>query len=361
MAQLRSMPEAAGGREALKCIGLVGASPVYHAMVDSIGRLAAVDMPVLLTGETGTGKELAARAVHYLSKRRDQPFVPVDCGALPDSLFAAELYGYLRGAFTDARRDRLGLVAEADGGTLFFDEVHALSLQSQAGLLRFLQDFTFRPLGAQRGSRVDVRVVAATNRDLSAGAAAGWFREDLYYRLNVAALNVPSLRERASDIPLLVECCIKRFCARYDRSPCRFDAASLDWLASQPWRGNVRELESLVQRCLLASDGTLLHLDQAGPAVDLGSSDVNGTGQGVHGAGVLPPMPAFNLARAQALADFERGYLERVLAHHRGNVSAAARHAGKERRVFGRLMKKHGIDRLAFVDPQPKWDQVGAS
>lgn len=348
------------GREALRCIGLVGASPAYDAMVCAIGRLAAVDMPVLLSGETGSGKELAARAIHYLSKRCDRPFVPVDCGALPDSLFSAELYGYLRGAFTDARRDRLGLVAEADGGTLFFDEIHALSLQSQAGLLRFLQDFTFRPLGAERDRRVDVRLVAATNRDLAQGAAAGWFREDLYYRLNVAALPVPSLRDRASDIPLLVECCICRFCARYDRSPCRFDEASLAWLAAQSWRGNVRELESVVQRCLLASDGPLLHLDQAGPVAHAGSGDGDGVERDVHGADTPPPMPAFNLAKAQALAEFERGYLERALAHHRGNVSAAARHAGKERRVFGRLMKKHGIDRLAFVVPQPKRDQVGA-
>jgi two-component system, NtrC family, response regulator GlrR len=339
----------AGSREDLRCIGLVGASPAFDAMVGSIGRLAAVDLPVLLTGETGTGKELAARAIHYLSKRRDRPFVPVDCGALPDSLFAAELYGYLRGAFTDARRDRLGLAAEADGGTLFFDEVHALSLQSQAGLLRFLQDFSFRPLGAERGSRVDVRVVAATNRDLSQGAASAWFREDLYYRLNVAALAVPSLRERASDIPLLVECCIRRYCARYDRPPCRFGDASLAWLAAQPWRGNVRELESLVQRCLLADDGPLLHLEQAGEGGECEGRDGNAPGPM---AGPSGPVPAFNLAKAQALAAFERGYLERVLAHHRGNVSAAARQAGKERRVFGRLMKKHGIDRLAFVYPQ---------
>jgi DNA-binding NtrC family response regulator len=338
-------------REALRCIGLVGASPAFEAMLGSIGRLAAVDMPVLLTGETGTGKELSARAIHYLSKRRDRPFVPVDCGALPDSLFAAELYGYLRGAFTDARRDRLGLAAEADGGTLFFDEIHALSLQSQAGLLRFLQDFSFRPLGAERGSRVDVRVVAATNRDLAEGAASGWFREDLYYRLNIAALPVPSLRERASDVPLLAECCIKRFCARYDRLPCRFDDASLAWLAVQPWRGNVRELESVVQRCLLASDGPLLHLEQAGSAPESAGAD-DGTALGGGSIGSASHVPAFNLAKSQALAAFERGYLELVLAHHRGNVSAAARQAGKERRVFGRLMKKHGIDRLAFIDPQ---------
>jgi two-component system, NtrC family, response regulator GlrR len=250
---------------------------------------------------------------------------------------------------TDSRATRDTPAAEADGGTLFFDEVHALSLQSQAGLLRFLQDFSFRPLGAERGSRVDVRVVAATNRDLSQGAASAWFREDLYYRLNVAALAVPSLRERASDIPLLVECCIRRYCARYDRPPCRFGDASLAWLAAQPWRGNVRELESLVQRCLLADDGPLLHLEQAGEGGECEGRDGNAPGPM---AGPSGPVPAFNLAKAQALAAFERGYLERVLAHHRGNVSAAARQAGKERRVFGRLMKKHGIDRLAFVYPQ---------
>jgi two-component system response regulator GlrR len=323
--------------EALVRMGLVGASPAFQCLVQSIGRLAAVDLPVLLTGESGTGKELAARAIHYLGGRRDRPFVPVDCGALPDTLFAAEVYGHLRGAFTDARRDRPGLVAEAEGGTLFFDEVHALSLQSQAALLRFLQERTYRPLGAGQGRQADVRVVAATNRELASGIDQGWFREDLYYRLNVAALRVPSLRERSVDIRPLVECCVQRFCTRYGRPPCRFDAQALAWIESQPWRGNIRELESFVQRCLLAGDGPVLCIDGFG-AAEPGPPERDAAG-----------LPAFNQARAQALAAFERSYLELVLTHNQGNVSAAARQAGKERRVFGRLMKKHGIAREPFA------------
>ena len=335
MENMQAVDEPAVEQAWLGSLGLVGRSPAFRAMARSIARVAEVDLPVLLTGETGTGKELAARAVHRLSRRCDRPFVPVDCGALPDTLFAAELYGHLRGAFTDARRDRLGLVAEANGGTLFLDEVHALSLQSQACLLRFLQDLVYRPLGADRGRRADVRVVAASNRDLAQGAAQGWFREDLYYRINVAPLPVPALRERAEDIPLLADRCIRCFCARYERPPCRLDDASLAWLSAQPWRGNVRELESTIQRCLLAADGPVLHIEGAGPS----PNEPRQSGA----------VPAFNLARAEVLAAFERRYLEQVLEHNRGNVSAAARQAGKERRVFGRLMKKHGIDRRRFL------------
>lgn len=338
MAEHRCRIEPLAQQYALPGIGLVGVSPAYFGMIQAIERLAGVDLPVLVTGETGSGKELAGRAIHYLSKRRDRPFIPVDCGTLPDTLFAGELYGHRRGAFTDARQDRPGLVAEAEGGTLFFDEIHALSLQSQAALLRFLQDFTYRPLGAAQGQRADVRVVAASNRSLDQGAAEGWFREDLFYRLNVAALRVPCLRERGADIPLLVDSCVARFCARYGRPPCGFDAASMAWLAAQPWRGNVRELENFVQRCLLACDGPLLRVPEVGAAPAPSAAP--------------PLLPTFNLARAQALAAFEASYLNTVLAHNQGNVSAAARQAGKERRVFGRLLKKHGIDRIAFARGQ---------
>ncbi|MFC4158650.1 sigma-54 interaction domain-containing protein [Chitinimonas lacunae] len=315
-------------------MGLVGRSEPFLQAMAAISRLARVDVPVLIYGETGTGKELAARALHYLGKRGDRPFVPVDCGALPETLFEDELFGHVRGAFTDARSNAAGLIAQAEGGTLFFDEIHVLSARSQAALLRFLQDFTYRPLGATQSRHADVRILAATNRDLCQGVEQGWFREDLSYRLNVANVRMPSLRERPGDIPQLVAACVSRFCARYGKSACRFDEASLAWIASQPWRGNVRELENFVQRALLACEGELIQLeDCAGKTVETAAL----------------AMPSFNQARAQAIVAFESAYLRAVLAQSQGNVSAAARQAGKERRVFGRLLKKHGIDRSEYL------------
>jgi DNA-binding NtrC family response regulator len=331
-----------GGHDqpALSRLGLAGRSEPFRRSMEAITRLARVDVPVLLQGETGTGKELAARAMHALSARRNRPFVPVDCGALPETLFAAELFGHVRGAFTDARHDALGLVAQAEGGMLFFDEIHVLSLNSQAALLRFLQDSHFRPLGSSTRSRpADVRIVAATNCEIAGLAAQGAFREDLLYRLNVASVRMPSLRQRPDDIPELVALCVARFCARYGRAPCRFDEASLVWMQAQPWRGNVRELENFVQRCLLACDGAVAHVDACGaPAAPERPHKCE-----------LDTIPLFNVARAQALAAFETSYLRSVLGQNQGNVSAAARQAGKERRVFGRLMKKHGIDRGEYL------------
>ncbi|WP_018308893.1 sigma 54-interacting transcriptional regulator [Cupriavidus sp. UYPR2.512] len=319
--------------------GLLGSSHVFRQALAVVARLARVEVPVLIVGETGTGKELAARSLHYAGRRGDRPFVPVDCGALPETLFESELFGHVRGAFTDARRDAAGLVTQAEGGTLFFDEVHALSLRSQAALLRFLQDFHYRPLGAAQCRRADVRIVAATNRDLKQGAEDGWFREDLLYRLNVANVRMPSLRERPEDIPRLAELFIARFCTRYGWPGCHFDEASLAWMLAQPWRGNVRELENFVQRCLLSCDGSIVHAEGCIPvpcAAREGGSAAAGCGQ------------PFKQARDQALAAFEAAYLRAALARSRGNVSAAAREAGKERRVFGRLLKKHGIDRAEF-------------
>ena len=301
-----------------------------------IARLTRVDVPVLVVGETGTGKELVARALHYSGARRDRPFVPVDCGALPETLFESELFGHARGAFTDARSSTAGLVAQADGGTLFFDEIHALSLRSQAALLRFLQDSSYRQLGSALHQRANVRFVAATNRDLKQGAGQGWFREDLIYRLDVAHVRMPSLRERPEDIPELVERCIVRFCARYGREFCRFDEPTLAWMLKQAWPGNVRELENFVQRALLACDGCVMHVDDC-------TGDVHPAPEAARA------MPPFNHARAKAVAAFEASYLRAALAQSQGNVSAAARQAGKERRVFGRLLKKHGIDRSEYL------------
>lgn len=312
-------------------IGLIGNSPAHRRMMDELCRYAAVRATVLLEGATGTGKELAARALHYLGERRGGPFVPVDCGALPETLFEGEVFGHARGAFTDARRDMRGLIAQAEGGTLFIDEIHTLAPRSQAALLRFLQDHRYRSLGSEHWVEADVRVVAATNRSLQQGVNDGWFRADLYYRLNVASVRLPTLAERPEDVPLLVQAMLDRLATTYGAPQRRFDAAALARLGSAPWPGNVRELENVVHRAFLRGDGEALELPADADAAQAAPE-------------------AFNHARAQLLASFEERYVRHMLAATHGNVSEAARVSGKERRVFGRMMKRHGICRGEFVD-----------
>jgi len=316
----------------LERVGFVGNSEPFRSLLAKITRIARVDALVLLEGETGTGKELAARAIHYLGTRAGGPFVPCDCGALPEALFEGEVFGHARGAYTDARHDMRGLVAQANGGTLFIDEVHTLSKRSQGALLRFLQDGSYRPLGSERQCHADVRVVAAANCSLEDAVAAGSFRADLYYRLGVAMVTLPSLRERADDIPLLAEIFLARLASHYAAPKRRFDAAALAWMQKRPWPGNVRELEHFVHRELLRGDGPVLGLEALRGCEERAAADAE----------------AFNAARARAVAAFEVQYLHRLLTATHGNVSEAARRAGKERRVFGRLMKKHGIDRGQF-------------
>jgi two-component system, NtrC family, response regulator GlrR len=321
--------------ETLTRVGFVGCGERYKRLIADIIRLARVNALVLLEGETGTGKELAARGIHYLGARAGKPFVPCDCAALPETLFEGELFGHTRGAFTDARRDMRGLIAQAESGTLFIDEVHTLSKRSQGALLRFLQDRSYRPLGSERQVCADVRIIAATSYPLERGVAAGWFRPDLYYRLSVAVVELPALRDRSEDIPLLIGDFLQKLSARYGLPPRQFDSNALRWLMQRPWPGNVRELENFVHREYLRSDGPVLMLDD---------TRVKGTTKPAE-------TPAFNAARASALAQFETKYLRELLTATRGNVSEAARRAHKERRVFGRLMKKHGIERRDFEPP----------
>jgi two-component system response regulator GlrR len=316
-------------------VGLIGRSEAFRSTVQALRRLAAVDTVVLLVGATGTGKELVTRAIHYLSTRRGGPFIPVDCGALPESLFEGELFGHTRGAFTDARMDMRGLIAQAEGGTLFIDEIHTLSLRSQAATLRFLQDGAYRPLGASQVRRANVRIVAASNRSLEEGTRAGWFREDLFYRLDVATLHLPSLAERREDIPLLATMFLDRLVQRYGIGPCRFDAGTLVCLASRPWRGNVRELENFVHREFLRVGGPVIVSD-GGDEATAAQADRPA------------PETPFNAARAEVLASFEVNYLRTLLAATGGNVSEAARRARKERRLFARMLKRHGIARDEF-------------
>ncbi len=309
---------------------LVGQDTVFRQVVNRIPQIAASDAPVMLLGETGTGKELCAQAIHHLSKRHSFPFVPVDCGAVPENLVENELFGHTRGAYTDAHSDQKGLVGIAQGGTLFLDEIDALSLGAQAKLLRFLQEGTYRPLGSERFLRAQVRVVAATNRDLEACVREQRFRSDLYFRLNVLHLRLPPLRERRGDITLLARYFLERASAAEARIK-SFSPAALRSLEAYEWPGNVRELFNVVQRALIYSPGHSIlpsHLSLPTTAEASESQQLD-----------------FRRARSQVISDFEGHYVRSLLRKHGGNVTRAAHEAGKERRAFGRLVKKYGIDR----------------
>jgi two-component system response regulator GlrR len=333
-----------GSRDELGRLNLVGDSPAWRAAYRMVQRIAANDATALLEGETGTGKELVARAVHYLGARRDFPFIPLNCGALPDSLLESELFGYERGAFTDARERRGGLVAEARGGTLFLDEIEVMSRRAQIVLLRFLQDHTYLPVGGRTLISADVRIIAATNDDLGKLAERGQFRRDLLFRLRVLHLRLPPLRERTGDVALLAQKFLERYCRLYRRPQLRLCPESIYRLESYAWPGNVRELENLVLRELLLHEGTGDQLTIGSASPDDGSD---------HGA-TRTFSGDFKRAKAQAIAQFETSFIRDLLRRARGNVSLAARFARKDRSALNRLIKKHGIQIEEFRDGDPE-------
>jgi DNA-binding NtrC family response regulator len=307
---------------------LVGQDPAFLLMADKIASSADNTFPTLITGETGTGKDLFARVIHFLSGRRSQPFVPVDCGGIPDHLFENEIFGHVRGAYTDAHGEQRGLAAIADKGTLFLDEIDSLSLAAQAKLLRFLQDHQFKPLGSERYLHADVKIVAASNRNLAQQVAEKEFRADLHFRLNVLHIELPPLRARPQDIPLLAQYFLKLHLPAGVRKA--LTSAALHHLTSYDWPGNVRELENVIQRAIVFSRGTQI----SGCDIALPS----------------PPLKlmtsTFRTARQEALHAFEREYVEELLRRNKGNITWAAREAGKERRAFGRLVKKYASGQL---------------
>jgi two-component system response regulator GlrR len=308
----------------------VGSSPELRAVVAQIEKVARSDAPVLIQGETGSGKELAARAIRIKSARRDGPFVAVNCGAIPDGLVETELFGHSPGAFTDARHAREGMIAHAQHGTLFLDEVDALSPKAQVTLLRFLQDLRYRPVGLSRELVANVRVIVAANQRLEYLVDEGRFRKDLLYRINILELTIPPLRDRLGDIEVLAQHFVGMYCRQYGLPPKSLHPDASLWLRQHPWPGNVRELENWVHRHVLLADGQEIR-----PSAN-------------HNTPAASAPANFRTAKAHALAEFERTYLNRVLAATRGNVTAAARLAGKERRSFGRLLRKHRIDRIQF-------------
>ncbi len=316
---------------------LVGCSPAFLATVELIRRVAACDATVLIQGETGTGKELAARAIHYLGSRRDAPFVPINCGALPEPLVENELFGHARGAYTDARESRQGVIAQAEGGTLFLDEVEAMGPRGQVALLRFLEDHEYRPVGGSPCG-ADIRVLASSNADLAALAARGCYRQDLLFRLNILVLELPPLRARGDDVTLLAETFVRRFCHQYRKPAMALHPDATSHLAAREWPGNVRELENLIHRAVVLADGAVLRLDPVPTSADP-DLEVRAGGLTVRG---------FREAKARAIAVFEKAYLAELLARTRGNLSLAARVSGKERSRLGKLVKKHGLARAQF-------------
>ena len=334
---VESRPREAAGSEALS--KLVGESPAFRAAVREAAQVARYDVPVLLEGETGTGKELFARFIHASSARRDEPLVIVNCAALPSELMENEFFGHSKGAFTHATANRDGYVKEAHGGTLFLDEIASLDLRLQAKLLRFAQNGEYRPLGA-RGHRVaDVRLLAATNVPLDELIESGAFREDLFYRLGVFTFELPALRERAEDVPLLVEHFLDHYADKFGVRPPKLARVDLKALSDHEWPGNVRELQNVVQQVVIRHAGEPV----ASVVPFLRRRAMNASRFDRLGG-------TFQEAKTRVIQEFEVGYLDRLLRRHGGNVSEAARASGKHRRALTELLRKHGIDADAYRD-----------
>lgn len=311
---------------------LLGRSPIFLSEINKIPVVAKSDIAVLISGETGTGKEMVARVIHHLSPRATKPFVPLNCGAIPVELLENELFGHEHGAFTGAGGSRIGLIQEADKGTLFLDEVDSLPALAQVKLLRFLQDKEYRPLGSTKTKKGDVRIIAASNANLEQAVTAGTLRRDLYYRLNVVPIVLPPLRRRfgsgTNDIRLLAHHFLAEYAAKLNSAAESFSPEAERKLLDYEWPGNVRELEHVIERVVVLSTHRIIHDDQI---VIPGKKD--------HSSRL-----SFREAKARKVAEFETEYIQDLLTLHRGNISRAAQAAGKERRTFWQLVRKHKIN-----------------
>jgi two-component system response regulator GlrR len=304
----------------------VGRSPLFAAVVSDMIAIAQTNASVLIVGETGTGKELSARAIHALSARGEGPFVPINCGALPVDLVENELFGHERGAFTGAVVPHAGVIHEAEGGTLFLDEIDSLPLMAQVKLLRFLQEKEYRSLGSAKLRQANVRIIAATNANLAKALAEGALRRDLYYRINTLQLVLPPLRERPEDIPLLTHHFVTKYREEYKKMVTAIASDALQLLLQYDWPGNIRELEHVVARAVaLAAQPTLQTIDIRLPQHASTSLD------------------SFQVAKTRVIAEFEKTYIQRLLMAYDGNITKAAQAAGKHRRAFWELMRKHHI------------------
>ena len=316
-------------------IGVLGRSEAFIAVMKQVGRVATTNLPVLLTGESGTGKEVVASSLHGRSSRADQPFVAVNCGAISAELIESELFGHVKGSFTGADRDRRGLWEEADHGTVFLDEITETTPAFQVKLLRVLQQGEIRRVGSNHTQRVDVRVIAASNRDVEEEVEAGRFRKDLFYRLNAVSITLPPLRERREDILLLANSFAERV---YSLSPqVKFSVEALQFLEQYPWPGNVRELENAVVRATAICDGTIRVKDLPERIQSYFKTHPEGS--------KLTTEASMPEAEEEwgPLSDVEARYVARVLSHTRGNKQAAARLLEVDRKTLDRMIKRHNI------------------
>lgn len=313
---------------------LIGHDPKLLKVLEIVTRVAPTDASVLITGESGTGKELIAEALHRNSTRRDQPFVKVNLGGIPAQLFESEMFGHVKGAFTDARADRKGRFELAAGGTIFLDEIGDLDASSQVKLLRVLQDRTYEVLGSSTTRTVDVRVVSATNRNLAAMVAAGAFREDLLYRLNLIALHLPPLRERPSDIPLIAQNFLGNLAKVYRRSQLVLNDAAGRWLQQQPWPGNVRQLCQVLERAVLMTNNDTLMVSDFALTLEMDAQRESRP----EAADALPPVGKMTLD------EIEKAMILKALQHHDGNISRVAEALGLSRAALYRRFERYGIE-----------------
>jgi len=311
---------------------LIGQSPVFLAETRKIPVIAKSDISVLIAGETGTGKEVVGRSIHYLSPRAGKPFVPINCGAIPVELLENELFGHDRGAFTGASGSRAGLIQEAEKGTLFLDEVDSLPLLAQVKLLRFLQNKEYRPLGSTKAIKGDVRIIAASNANLEQAVATGALRRDLYYRLNVVPIVLPPLRERSQDIVLLARHFLAEYASKLNSPAADLSPEAQRKLLLYSWPGNVRELEHVIERTVVLCTQKTIQEDQ------ITFSNENDR---------LSKL-SFREMKANVVSQFEQNYIQNLLIAYKGNISQAAQAAQKERRTFWELVRKYKIDVQRF-------------
>ena len=311
---------------------LIGKSPVFLQQISKIPLIANCEANVLISGPTGTGKELYARAIHYGSARAGKPFMPVNCGAIPVELVENELFGHRRGAFTSAASSQIGLIEEAHGGTLFLDEIDCLPVSAQVKLLRFLQEKEYRPLGSAQMRRADVRIIAASNIDLELAVGNGKVRQDLFYRLNIISVSMPALCNRRDDIPLLANHFFAKYAQEGRHGLTGFSTEALHLLMVQPWPGNVRELEHVIQRAVVLCEGEVIQ-----------TSDLL-----LSNSQLAPNRESLQEAKAKEIARFEKNYIQAVLSICKGNITRAAVIARKNRRAFWELIRKHQIDVSRF-------------
>ncbi|KQV85883.1 two-component system response regulator [Massilia sp. Root351] len=308
--------------------GIVGEHPALLKLLATVGQVAATRAPVLILGESGSGKELIADAIHRNSPRAAHAAVKINMGAITPSLFESEMFGHVRGAFTDAKTGRKGHVAAAHGSTLFMDEIGELNRADQVKLLRVLQDQRYLPVGASRSEQADIRVVSATNRELAEQVAAGDFREDLYYRLNLITLRLPPLRERRSDVPLLARHIAAEVAASYGLAEIGLAQSALDWLSAQPWPGNIRQLKQTLERTILLSGKRQLAQADFLDAEQRDTATGRGPGLGVDG---------------MTLEQVERHMIEKAMQQHQGNISRVSKALGLSRNALYRRLERHGM------------------